>query len=276
MVYHQKDSLSQNFIKYPSLVTELLDTSDINSNDLVLEIGPGKGIITKELAKKAKNVIAVEKDAVLSSELFKDLKDVSNLKIVTQDILNFNLPSTPYKVFSNIPFSITSEILAKFLKSINLPEAMYFIMQREAAEKFIGYPAETQSSILVKPWYDIEILGNIDRTNFTLKPQVIISFIQFLKKETPFIKIEDKQDYRDFVIYGFNQWQPTILESFQKIFSYNQLKIFKKTLKIGDIKPSEATFDMWLGLYKFYKKFVSEEKKNLIRGFERLHNKKIQ
>ncbi|MEI8067629.1 MAG: 23S ribosomal RNA methyltransferase Erm [Candidatus Shapirobacteria bacterium] len=253
MVYHQKDSLSQNYIKYPQLVTELLDNSDINPNDTVVEIGPGKGIITKQLIKRAQNVIAIEKDISLSDDLV-SLKNEPNLKIVYQDFLKFNLPLTPYKIFSNIPFSITSEILNKILKSSLLPESMYLIMQRETAQKFAGEDKETQSSILTKPWYEIEILGDIDRTNFTLKPQVVIVFVQFKKLVKPLIKDEDKKEFRDFVTYGFSQWEPTLEKAYKKVFSRKQIKIINKTLKISEVKPSELKFESWLKLFEIYKK----------------------
>jgi 23S rRNA (adenine-N6)-dimethyltransferase len=273
--YHNKSSLSQNFIKFPGLIIELLESSDINSADQVVEIGPGKGIITLELSKKAKDVIAVEKDRNLVTELHVKFKDIKNVKIIGEDFLNFNLPSTPYKVFSNIPFSITSEIISKLVKSRNQPESMYFIMQQEAAEKFLGYPVETQSSVLVKPWYQVKILGNIDRTNFTKKPQVKIVFIEFIKRERPFIDTKDMQDFRDFVIYGFSQWRSTVIEAYKKIFSYNQIKIAQKTIKLSDTKPTQTSFDTWQGLYKLYKRFVNDDKKLMVRGFERKNLRKI-
>lgn len=271
MVYHQKDSLSQNFIKYPRLVIELLDASNISADDLILEIGPGKGIITKELCKRAKSVIAVEKDKKLADELIKSTRDLENLKIINQDFLDYYLPTTPYKVFSNIPFSITAKIVNKFLKSQNMPESMYLIMQKEVAEKFKGIPNETQSSILTKPFYEVEILGDIDRTNFTSKPQVIIDFVQFKKREIPFIKIEDKKDFFDFVIYGFNQWKGTFLDAYKKVFTFAQLDTLKKTYKLNNLKPSEVSFDNWLLVYKTYKRIATEEQKDKILTFPRTH-----
>jgi 23S rRNA (adenine-N6)-dimethyltransferase len=273
MVYHDKSSLSQNFIKYQGLVNELIEVSDINSDDCVIEIGPGKGIITQKLAGTAKNIIAIEKDKDLADQLISEFKGVSNVKIINRDFLDYFLPGFPYKVFSNIPFSITAEIIAKFLKSPQKPDSMYLIMQQEAAEKFVGNPIETQSSILTKPWYEIEILGDIDRTNFLNKPQVRIVFVKFKKRAKSFIDDLDTKDFRDFVIYGFSQWQPTIIDAYKKIFSENQFKIAQKTLKLTFAKPTETNFDTWLGLFKMYKRFVSDDKKNIVRDFERKYQK---
>jgi len=270
MVYHQKDSLSQNFIKFPQLITELLNASNINQKDTVVEIGPGKGIITRQLIKRAKNVIAIEKDKNLHDDLA-DLKGESNLKIFYQDFLKFNLPVTPYKIFSNIPFSITSEILNRILKSSLLPESMYLIMQRETAQKFAGIPRETQSSILTKPWYEIKILGDIDRTNFTLKPQVVIVFVEFIKREFSLIKIENKKLFRDFVTYGFSQWQPTIEKAYKDIFSYKQFKSIDKNLKITQSKPGDVSLENWIKLFEIYQKFVPQKTKELVTDFRYIH-----
>ncbi len=268
--------LSQNFIKDPFVVKELLSASSIDSNDLVLEIGPGRGIITKELIHRAHEVIAIEKDSGLFKDLTSKFSQNSNLKIYNKDFLNWNLPSKPYKVFSNIPFNITAEIIDKFLKSKNRPTEMYFVLQTEAAEKFTGGDLETQSSILTKIFYDVEILGNIDRSAFTPKPQIKISFVKFVLK--PDVQIDHKiyQEFRDFVIFGFNQWKSNIKESYKKIFSFNQFKTINKNLKINNLKPSQLKLNQWLELFSIYQKFVPNDKKDLVDGFEIKYLKRIR
>ena len=256
MTFHDKSSLGQNFIKYPGLVRELVVAADITDQDLVLEIGSGKGIITQEIAKKAKEVWAIEKDKTLFDQLNDKFK-MSNVKLINIDFLEFKLPEEKYKVFSNIPFSITSEIINKFLKTKNRPEEMYLILQKEAAEKFAGIPRETQSSILTKPFYEVEILGEIDRTNFTMKPQIKIVFAKFTKREKPFILEEDIPEFRKFVIYGFNY--------FMKAFSFAQRKNLEKMYKLASKKPTEVSFDTWLILYKTFKKIGTEKSREMLR-----------
>lgn len=257
MPYHQKDSLSQNFIKYRRVVEELIEVSDLTKDDVVVEIGAGKGIITEALRRKVKEVIAVEKDPKLAME--------SNA--ICEDFLDFELPTTPYKIFSNIPFSITSEIMAKILQHPILPKTMYLIMQKEVEQKFEGRPIETQSSVLTKPWYEIETLGEIDRTSFTLKPQIKIVFVKFNKRKLPFIKDEDKKDFREFVIYGFNQWQPTVLLAYKKVLTFAQLDHIKKMLKIGNEKPGQLSFDKWLLLFKTYQKVANEKQRGVVKNY---------
>jgi 23S rRNA (adenine-N6)-dimethyltransferase len=268
--------LSQNFIKDPFVVKELLNVSSINSNDLIVEIGPGRGIITKELAYRAKEVVAIEKDLDLYQDLTQKFKEVPNLKIFNKDFLSWNLPDKPYKVFSNIPFNITSEIVDKFLKSVNKPTEIYLILQTEAAEKYAGGETETQSSILTKIFYDIQILGEIDRTAFTPKPQINIAFIKFILRDQSLIDKNFYRQFRDFVIYGFNQWKTDIFNAYKKIFSYQQFKSINKDLKINRLKPSQLKLDQWLKLFDIYQNFVSISKKDLIDGFEKKYLSRIR
>lgn len=261
MVYHQKDSLGQNFIKYPQLVAELLEVSGLKREDKVVEIGPGKGIITKQLARRVTQVIAVEKDEVLADELRDRIAEEGKVKVVCQDFLDFPLPETAYKIVANIPFSATARIINKVLEAGRLPESMHLIMQKEAAEKYVGVSERTQSSVMVGPWFEVEILGEIDRTNFTEKPQVVIVYTAFRKREQAFIKEEDKNDFRNFVIYGFNQWQPTFVEAMKGLMTYEQLKGIKKSFKLGGLKPGEVSFDNWLAVFKTFKRLMNEEQK---------------
>jgi len=264
MVYHNKSSLSQNFLKDRDIVAQLISASDLTVSDTVVEIGAGRGIITTLLCGKVAKVLAIEKDEVLAKTLSKRTEKITNLQIINQDFLSYNLPSSNYKIFANPPFSITAEILNKIYISPNLPDSIFLIMQLETAEKFIGTKFESQSSILFKPFFEIENLGDIDRTSFTLKPQIKIVFVKFKKRENPFIKAQDKLDFYNFVTYGFSQWAPTVLDAYKKVLTYTQLQTIKKTLKIDDIPPSQLSFDIWLLFFKAYKKLLDLHQTNTI------------
>jgi 23S rRNA (adenine-N6)-dimethyltransferase len=270
-------TLSQNFIKSSELVNQLLSISSLNSSDLVVEIGPGKGIITNKLIKIVNNVIAIEKDYELFIFLQNKFFASTNLQIINQDFLTWNLPKVPYKIFSNIPFTITSDILTKILKSHSKPTEIYLIMQQEAIDKF--YPSDSfnnQDAILMQPYYDIEILGDIDRSAFTPKPQVDIVFVKFKLKKSFLIDETNYQQFCDFVIFGFNQWKPNIFEIYKKIFSYDQFKKINHQFKLNYLKPSQLNFDQWHNLFKIFIKFVSPQKQKYIDGFEKIYHSKIK
>jgi 23S rRNA (adenine-N6)-dimethyltransferase len=269
-------NLSQNFIKSPQLVRQLLSVSSINSNDTVIEVGPGKGIITQELINTTAQVISVEKDRELIPFLQHKFFGVTNLKLLNQDFLLWNFPSITFKIFSNIPFSITAPILNKILKSKSKPSEIYFILQLEAAQKYsLSDNFNNQDAILLAPFYDIKILGNIDRTAFTPKPQVNIVFVKFTLKEDIIIDSDIYQQFRDFVIFGFNQWKPNIFEIYKKIFSYDQFRKINHQLKINSLKPTQLNYSQWFSLFEIYSKFVPEDKKRLVSGFEKTYSKKL-
>ncbi len=269
--------LSQNFIKSPDLVKQLISASSLDSSDLVVEIGPGRGVITQILLQSVSEVVCVEKDKNLYTFLMNKFVNQPNLKIINQNFLTWSLPKSPYKIFSNIPFSITAEIIDKILKSQNKPSEIYLIIQLEAAEKYLSSDSfNNQDAILMSPFYHIEILGDIDRTAFTPKPQVNIVFTKLVLKEKPLINFEDYQQFRDFVIYGFNQWKANIFEIYKKIFSYEQFKKINHQLKINTLKPSQLSVNQWLDLFNIYQKFVSLQKKRLVDGFEKKYQSKIR
>jgi 23S rRNA (adenine-N6)-dimethyltransferase len=266
MIHRDPNSLGQNFIKFPSLVRELFSITTIGSEDTVLEIGPGLGVITQELAKVCQKVIAVEKDKELAVKLKKKFETIKNVEIVETDFLDYPLLETDYKVFSNIPFSITAKIIEKFLEAENQPKEIYLLMQLETAEKYEGLKMESQASILTKPWYEIKIIGDIDRTSFTKKPQIDIVLIKFAKRENPFLRDYLKSLYFDFVKFGFSQWQPTFIKSWEKILTYKQLKTIEKKYHLTNLRPSEVSLDNWLLVFKDFAKIATAEQKEKLKG----------
>src|SRR5512139_1904971 len=104
---------SQNFLYNRKLVQHLVSGSSIAKNDLVLEIGPGEGIITNELVKSSRFVVAVEIDTEKYAYLKQKFNRINNLTLYLGDFLDFELPSLPYKVFANIPFSTEGKIIRK-------------------------------------------------------------------------------------------------------------------------------------------------------------------
>lgn len=264
-------SHSQNFLKSSEFVRDLIEKTTISSKDLVVEIGPGKGVITLQLAKKASRVIGIEYDQKLAVVLEANFAGYPEVEIIQADFLKWSLPKEPYKVFANIPFNITADIVNKLLNSSTPPKTVYLIMQDKAAERFIGYPVgvNTQASILLQPFYKMTILTEIDRKQFEPVPSVDVVLVGFEKKDNPLIDIKYRQIYRDFVIYGYNQWRPTLLEAFQKVFTRKQLGLISRNLGIKGKKPSEATIEEWKELFNTFIKFVPDDKKNIVLGAEK-------
>src|SRR3989344_3681848 len=110
---------AQNFLKDPAIARKLIRASQISANDTVIEIGPGEGVITRELARVAGKIIAVESDQKLATKLKKTFEAQKNLIVENSDFLNYKIDERTYKVFSNIPFNITNQIVKKLLYAAN-------------------------------------------------------------------------------------------------------------------------------------------------------------
>src|SRR5215217_618683 len=153
---NKRIALAQNFLRSSKIVRSLLASSSITSRDVVYEIGPGRGIITAELAQIARRVVAIEKDPSLARRLGERFQNVGNVQIIANDFLQYRIDDREYKLFANIPYNITADIVHKILYIAPMPSEAYLIMQKEAAEKFSGSPNETQFSVLVKPWFEVQ------------------------------------------------------------------------------------------------------------------------
>ncbi|MGI6702422.1 MAG: rRNA adenine N-6-methyltransferase family protein, partial [Clostridia bacterium] len=130
---------TQNFLQSKKLVSELIEESNICEDDIVIEIGGGKGIITEQLVKRCRRLYVIEYDYDLYKKLKNKFYNIRNIEIIHGDFLGFELPvEYKYKVFSSIPYNITAAILSKLTSNANPPEEIYIVLQKEAAEKYAG------------------------------------------------------------------------------------------------------------------------------------------
>ena len=248
-------SLAQNFLRSPELVLRLVRMSEIGRSDTVYEIGPGTGIITAALASVAEQVIAIEKDPVLVRRLRERFRLLDNLQIEERDFLTYSFRRfSTYKIFANIPYNRTAQILRKILyEQPKLSEA-YLILQKEAAKKFSGCRKETLFSILVKPFFEFQILAQLKRTDFWPVPNVDSVFLSIKRLKRPLIAMQDVASYREFVRYGFGRWKPNLKLAFKRHFTYKQWKHLARELNFRlNATPTELSFEQWLGLYQSFR-----------------------
>ncbi len=258
---------SQNLLVDDELIEKLVSLSNIDQNDTVLEIGAGKGIITKELLKKAGCVVVFEID----EEFVSILKSISDNKLVVKNgnFLDFDLPKDKYKVFANIPFNKTSEIIKRLLFSNNPPTNTYLVIQKEAVGRFAGKPFDSKNgllSVLFNPWFEFEVTYKFNRTDFKPIPNVDTVLLNIKLRSTPKVLDQDKEAYRDFVVFGFNQMAPNILEGLSKVINKNHIiKLFNKLNISTDLKPTELDKDIWIEIFELLK-YQKQNKRNLIKN----------
>lgn len=186
---NNKDSLlgkiygSQNFLTSKRILERIVRKSTITKNDIVIEIGTGKGHLTEVLCRKADYVFSVEIDKKLYKHAKERLKNINNLKIICGDFMKYHLPDKgKYKVFSNIPYYLTTKIVKKLTQNPNPPSEIWLVMEKGAAKRFLGIPSETKYSLYLKHRWKLDIAYFFKKEDFHPKPSVDSVLLHFLRK----------------------------------------------------------------------------------------------
>lgn len=258
MFHRAKKSLGQNFLKSGSALKKMVSLPNISPRDTVLEIGPGKGALTKVLLETGCKVIAVEKDDSLIpilQEVFAKELSSGKLILIHGDILEFNLHTltlTPYtyKIVANIPYYITGLLIRHFLESDVPPESMTILVQKEVAERIIA--RDTKESILslsVKVYGTPIYGGVVHKRYFTPIPKVdsAILHIKDISKKH-FTTITEKAFF-DLIHLGFAHKRKTLINNLGEVYSKKTIEAFLAQQKLDiRIRPENLKLDQWLQL----------------------------
>ena len=173
-------NLSQHFLRSPRLALILIGHSNLKKRDLVVEIGAGSGVITSALAHRVRHVIAVEPDPTTAAKLRQNLErfKIENVEVVEKDFLDMELPDEPYKIFSNPPFHLSSQIINKLLDAKNPPESFYLILQKQFALKLLNTDRHYTSQLGLRL---IQSRLPLKNTDFTPPPAVPTVFFEAKK-----------------------------------------------------------------------------------------------
>lgn len=252
-----KKSLGQNFLIDKNFVDKIIDIADIE-NENVLEIGPGIGTITYEMAKTAKKVLAVEIDENLIPILQQNLEEFSNVKVINQDILKVDLKklieeefnNQSFKVVSNLPYYITTPIIELLITS-NFPcKDMTIMVQKEVAQRMVASANDkdySSLSVFVKFYSDAKILVNLPKTVFMPQPKIDSSILN-LKLRIYDEKVDQKKLF-NLVRAGFNKRRKTILNSLSDVAKKDDLKIaFEKTGLKENLRAENLSLDDFIKL----------------------------
>ena len=188
-----KKSYGQNFLQDKNIIKSIVEKTNIKENSLVIEVGPGSGALTTELAKVAKNVLSYEIDTRLEETLDENLKEFDNIEIIyddfltrdiKEDIANYNYDNIYF--VANIPYYITTAIVERLIDSKIDFKAITIMIQKEVADRFSAHvKSRDYSSITVflNYYFDIEKLLYVSRNAFIPKPNVDSEVISLRKKE---------------------------------------------------------------------------------------------
>lgn len=237
-----KKKFGQNFLKDPNIVKKIVDVSNLNNEALVLEVGPGGAILTKELAKRAKNVLAYEIDKDLENELAVKLSSYKNVEVLFRDFLSAEIDKDIEKYeynnlffISNVPYYITTPILMKLIKSRLHFDKIVMMVQKEVGDRFSTKPGSRDYgsiTVLLNYFYEVKKEFFVSKKEFIPVPKVdsiVISFTE--KKEKPYLK-------------DFNFFERLLKDSFQYKRKNIRNNLKKYDLSIIEEVLSKYNFDL--------------------------------
>ena len=212
-----KKRLGQHFLVDEAVLERILSAAEVSPGDIVVEIGPGLGILTEWLAKVGARVIAVELDSKLVTLLKKRLAAFPDVKIIHADILKVtprqllqnNLPASElgrgYKVIANLPYYITSPVLRHFLEAQPQPSEMVVMVQKEVGEAIAATPGKMSLLSVKTQFYSKPvIISYVPAANFYPPPKVDSVILRLDVYSQPPIEVSDVADFFDIVVHGFS------------------------------------------------------------------------
>jgi len=271
MFLQAKKSLGQHFLNSKHVLSQIIDAGNIEKGEMILEIGPGTGILTTALLESGANVVAIEKDSRaidLLKEKFGEQVTGGQLKIIEGDVLDRKLDekihialnldevanNNNFKIIANIPYYITGAILEKFLENEPRPQKMVLLVQKEVAERIVARDGkESVLSISVKAFGEPKLVAKVPRGAFTPAPTVDsailaienISSVLFKKNNT------DIKRFFEIVKAGFAHKRKYAIRNLEAVIDRGELeKIWSSNNLDQKIRAEDMTLENWLTIGK--------------------------
>ena len=268
---HLSKKLGQNFLINKGAVKRVIEAANLQPDDIVLEIGPGTGILTKELAKRIKKVIAVEKDPNLARILNNELriKNIKNVEIVQEDILKFQIANSKlqtnsklqnpnYKIVANLPFYLTAPVIRKFLESTGgRPLQMALVVQKEVGQRICAKPPDMNLlAVSIQFYAKPEIISYISKKSFWPSLKVDSAIIKIVPHQ---FRVQVSRQFREqffrIVKAGFSQPRKQLINNLSRGLKIDKEEIKAWLLK-NNIQPTQRaetlSVEDWIKLTKSF------------------------
>lgn len=251
-----KKSLGQNFLVDPDVCPDMAEACGCDRIG-VLEIGPGVGVLTRELACHAKKVVAIELDERLRPVLQKTLREFDNITVLFGDAMKLDLHALiaeqfgdmPVVVCANLPYYITSPLVMMLLESRLPVDAITVMVQREAAERLTANVGTRESgavTVAVSYYSESETLFSVMRDSFVPPPNVDSAVIKLCVRKNPPVKVLDEKKFFRFARAGFEQRRKTLQNSVSSVLNIPKTEISDTLESVGlpaDVRAEKLTMD---------------------------------
>lgn len=260
--------LGQHFLIDHSVLRTIVSAADLSPGDIVVEVGPGLGILTEELVKKARSVIAIEVDPRLAANLESRYAKRENLHVVNDDILKLDIEllvrnialrpeiSPGYKVIANLPYYIAAPILRHFLESSLKPKSMVTMVQKEVAQSIVAGPgAMSLLGISVQLYGKPGIVDYVLAQSFYPEPKVDSAIVKINVYSKPAVDIRDIDGFFKVIKAGFSAPRKQLRNSLSMGLKAES-QVVEEILKQAGIEPQRRpqtlSLEEWAKVFKVY------------------------
>ncbi len=257
--FQHKKSLGQHFLNSDYAPKKMCDAADLQTGETVLEIGPGTGILTREILKRGAKVVAIETDSRAIKELNEIFAtEIKNQELIihhhdarTLDLPSFNLVKQQYKVVSNIPYYLSGFLFRALLDTDCQPNSLVFLVQKEVAERITRSEKESLLSLSIKVFGEPTYINTVKRGHFTPPPRVdsAIVAVKYINKNN-FQGISEELFFK-IIHLGFGQKRKQLIGNLSKEFDRKELTVLFSELNLpATVRGEDVSLQSWLELAK--------------------------
>lgn len=271
-----KKSLGQNFIIDTNILRNIVDAGDVDKETTVIEIGPGIGALTEQIAKQAKEVFAFEIDDRLLPVLDDTLSPYDNITIIHQDILQVDFEefakeylaeASRLVVIANLPYYITTPITMALLESKLPVETMVLMMQKEVASRLEAKPstkAYGSLSIALQYYTEVEVAFTVPRTVFMPQPNVESAIIRLDVRDEPVVQVKDQTLFMKLVRASFQQRRKTIWNNLRTSLELKEQEDLREAFTQSGVDPSRRGESLSIQEFAQLADAISDSSLNLL------------
>lgn len=255
-----KKRLGQNFLVDRNVLSRIADSCEITPEQYLVEIGPGLGSLTKELAIRSRGVLAIEIDTNMEPILNELACEYDNIKVLYQDILKVNIEAeiqkvfnleeiVPYKVCANIPYNITTPIIFQLLEKCPHMQSATIMMQKEVGERLLALPGRKEYgrlTITTAYYSAIQHIMNVSRNCFYPRPDVDSIVLKIIPQKYKKVLINDEAVFKDLIRIAFQKRRKTILNIVSAFFGMGKAETEERLRKLGleaNLRPENMSIE---------------------------------